>query len=120
MDKRVFIPSCCKVITANHLSLYENYKIFACDTETCNGDIFTLQIKYSDGRNEIYEVRPDNAFVEFIERIDNDIKHHQYAYVFFHNLFHKLNLSSMQLLFAFYYSSIDSILFLALHLGSYF
>jgi hypothetical protein len=86
MDKRIVIPNSCKAIKPNHLSLYENYKIFACDTETYKGDIFTLQIKYSDGRNEIYEVNPDNAFDEFMKRIDEDIEHHQYAYVFFHNL----------------------------------
>ena len=85
MKKRIYIPANLKTIKPNHLSLYENYKIFACDTETANGDIFSFQIKY-DNKNEIYSVSPNNAFDKLMELIDNNIQHHQYAYVFFHNL----------------------------------
>ncbi|MEM5806981.1 MAG: DNA polymerase [Candidatus Aenigmatarchaeota archaeon] len=88
MRKVLVIPKYLRKITANHISLNYNFEIFGCDTETCNGEPFFLQI--NNGK-EIFmkyvnKVTILDEFLNYFDKKKEDLNKIKYYICFFHRL----------------------------------
>jgi len=70
----------------NEKSLNKTVRVFGGDTETCNGEPFTLQLCGADRNPEIFWVNKSSVLDTFLDYADRHISRNELGAFYFHNL----------------------------------